>query len=121
MRSALRPLLAAGVIFTAFSAWADDTLPKLPSGGPESLPSLSSSSLNMAAVPDRALSVTCYLGNPNNNQSLGGSLMVNTPEAAGPTCNSLNFACQGRCFGCYADFDLSEDICVDAAGRKFIR
>jgi multidrug efflux system outer membrane protein len=27
----------------------------------------------------------------------------------------------GRCYGCYADFDFSDDVCVDNAGRKFIR
>ena len=71
-------------------------------------------------LPDQTLTVTCYLGNPNDNQSLG-SITVNSPSAAGPTCNSLNYACQGRCFGCYADFDMSEDVCVDSAGRKYMR
>jgi hypothetical protein len=119
MRSIRRYFLLAGFIFTAFPAWGDN-LPTLPSSGPGGLPSLGSSPLSVTAMPDKTLSVTCFLGNPNDNQSLGG-ITVNSPAVAGSTCNTLNYVCQGRCFGCYADFDLSEDICVDASGRKFIR
>lgn len=106
-------------MFSAIPARADN-LPALPSSGPAGLPTLGSSPLSVTGVPDQTLSVTCYLGNPNDKQSIG-SIIVNSPAAAGPTCNSLNYACQGRCFGCYADFDLSEDVCVDNASRKFIR
>jgi hypothetical protein len=120
MRSNLRFLLLAGVLFTSPPAWGEDNLPRIPSGGAESLPSINTSPLSTAAMPDRSLTATCYIGNPNNKQSLG-SIVVATPEAAGPTCNSFYYSCQGRCFGCYADFDLSEDICVDPAGKKFIR
>src|SRR5512137_516791 len=120
MPCSLRLSLLAGTLLVAVSARGADTLPMLPSTGPTGLPSLSSGSLNMAAMPDQTLSVTCYLGNPNDKQSLG-SITVNGAAAAGPNCNSLNYACQGRCFGCYADFDMSEDICVDGSGRKFIR
>ena len=63
--------------------------------------------------------VTCYLGNPNDKNSLGS--IATSAAAAGATCNSVNYVCQGRCFGCYSDFDLSEDICVDNSGRKFLR
>lgn len=115
-----RFFLWAGFILIAFPAWGGDNLPTLPASGPVGLPTLSSSSLSVTSLPDQNLSVTCYLGNPNDNQSLG-SITVNGPAVAGPTCNSLNYVCQGRCFGCYADFDMSEDICVDVSGRKFIR
>jgi hypothetical protein len=71
------------------------------------------------AAPDRVMSVTCYLGNPADRQTLG-SITVNV-QAAGSSCNSIYYSCQGRCFGCYADFDLSEDICVDSSGRKYLR
>lgn len=120
MFAPLRWCLLAGIFLAAHPVWGDDTLPRLPAGGPESLPSLSTSSISITSLPDQTLSVTCYLGNPNDKQSIG-SITVNSPAAAGPTCNSLNYACQGRCFGCYADFDLSDDVCVDSAGRKFIR
>jgi len=115
-----RLTLMAGFVLTAFPAWGGDNLPRLPSSGPGDLPTLGSSTQSVTAMPDQNLSVTCYLGNPNDNQSLGG-ITVNGPAMAGPSCNSLNYSCQGRCFGCYSDFDLSEDICVDASGRKFIR
>lgn len=120
MRNGLWCLLLAGLLLSSFPARGEDPLPMLPSGGPESLPSLSSSNLNMAPVREQSFSVTCYLGNPNDKQSLG-SITVNSPAEAGINCNSLNYACRGRCFGCYSDFDLSEDICVDASGRKFLR
>jgi len=119
MLSALRKLLYTGVFLSAFPAWGVDTLPQLPPAGPGGLPSLNSSQINMAAMPDHSLTVTCYLGNPNDKNSLGS--IVTSAAAAGATCNSVNYVCQGRCFGCYSDFDLSEDICVDSAGRKFIR
>lgn len=120
MRSSLRLVLSAAVFFAALPAAGESTLPRLSSGGAESLPSINSSPLSTMAAPGRSLTATCYIGNPNNNQSLG-SIVVPTPEAAGPNCNSLYFNCKGRCFGCYADFDLSEDICVDPGGKKFIR
>ncbi len=120
MLTALRLFLLVGVLLAAISAWGEDQLPQLPSGGPESLPSLSSSPVSVTAMPDRTLSVTCYLGNPNDQQTLG-SITVNSAESAGPTCNSLYYTCRGRCFGCFADFDLSEDICVDGSGRKYVR
>jgi len=112
--------LFAAVILTALPVLGQDSLPRLPSGGVESLPALGSNSISTASIPDQTLSVTCYLGNPNDKQSMG-SITVNSPAAAGPSCNSLNYACQGRCFGCYADFDLSDDVCVDSGGRKFLR
>jgi hypothetical protein len=123
MRFFPRLFLSAGILLTALSAGADDQLPMLQATGAANLPSLSSvssSSLNMAPVSDQAFSVTCYLGNPNDGQTLN-SITVYSPSEAGTSCNSLNYACRGRCFGCYSDFDLSEDICVDASGRKYLR
>jgi hypothetical protein len=114
MLSTLRLFLLIGV-FAALPAWGADTLPQLPASGSGSLPTV-----NMVAMPDQTLTVTCYLGNPNDNQNLG-SITVNSPASAGPTCNSFNYACQGRCFGCYADFDMSDDVCVDNSGRKYLR
>ncbi len=94
-------------------------LPALPLRG-DDLPQLSS--INTApsqAVQDQNLSVTCYQGNPNDRNSLG-DVMVMNPTAAGPTCNSIFYVCRGNCFGCYSDFDLSQDICVDNSGKRFL-
>lgn len=127
MRTVLRLLLLIGMLLPALSLQADDlpalqsgNLPMLQSATPSQLPSLSTINQNMAPVSGQALTVTCYLGNPNNKDSLG-SITVYSPAEAGINCNSLNYACRGRCFGCYSDFDMSEDICVDASGRKFLR
>jgi hypothetical protein len=119
MWSVLRNSLLVAVLLASVPAWSGDNLPTLPSTGPAGLPSLSSSPINAIPAAEQTVSVTCYLGNPNDNNSLGSIATV--ASAAGAGCNSINFSCQGRCFGCYADFDLSEDICVDIAGRRFIR
>jgi hypothetical protein len=123
-----RLILMAAVLLAALPARGDDQLPMLQSGNlptlqsatPAQLPSLSTSNLNMAPVSDQTISATCYLGNPNDNNTLG-SITVYSPAEAGINCNALFYACKGRCFGCYSDFDMSEDICVDASGRKFLR
>jgi len=120
MTVVLRLLMLGCLIVVVRPAMAVDTLPQLHSTAPEGLPSLSASSINAANVADQTVSVTCYLGNPNDREVLG-SIAVSNPLDAGPTCNSLNFSCRGRCFGCYSDFDLSEDVCVDSAGRRFLR
>ncbi len=109
MHTILRTILLAGVILAAIPAWGDDQSSRLPS--------LDSAPQNMVA-DDQTMTVTCYLGNPNNRQSLG-SVSVNA-QAAGSSCNSLYYDCRGRCFGCYSDFDMSEDICVDSSGRKYL-
>ena len=118
MRFVTTFLLAASLLLATQPLFADE-LPMLPSSSSAQLPSIGSTTVNMAD-PDRSISVTCYLGNPNNGNSLG-DIMARGPESAGPTCNALNFSCKGRCFGCFSDFDLSQDICVDSNGRKFLR
>ncbi len=116
MRTILRLLLLSVVLLAAINTWGDEQLPSLSSAGRESLPGEGSGLSTMSET----ISVTCYLGNPNDGQTLG-SITVPSPSEAGSSCNSLNYSCRGRCFGCYADFDLSEDICVDASGRKYLR
>jgi hypothetical protein len=120
MRNIQRILIVTGVLLAAVNSWGEDQLPTLPAGGQEGLPTVGSSRMSVTSMPDQTITVTCYLGNPNDRQTLG-TLMVSSPEAAGPTCNSLNFSCRGGCYGCYSDFDLSEDICVDSSGRKYLR
>jgi hypothetical protein len=105
------------MLLPALPASGDD-LPMLPSSQPGQPPSLST--VNIQPVGDQNISVTCYLGNPNDRNSLG-SIMVNSVPEAGTTCNSMYFSCKGSCFGCFSDFDMAQDICVDNAGRKFLR
>lgn len=120
MTVVLRMFLLCCLVLAVRPAMAADALPQLRSTGPEGLPSLSTGSVSVTTVADQTVSVTCYLGNPNERQVLG-SITVSNPLEAGPNCNSLNYSCRGHCFGCYSDFDLSEDICVDNAGRRFLR
>ncbi len=107
-----------GTLFLCVAAaWGDDALPSLQS---TPLPSMSEAPMTVITPSEVSLSVTCYLGNPLNNNTLGG-IMVTSAESAGPTCNAMFFACKGNCYGCYADLDLSEDICANNAGKKFLR
>ena len=110
MRTTLRSVLIGCLLLASLPVGAEDQLPRLPASSPTTL-----------STSGQSLSVTCYMGNPNDNNTLGLGIVVNTPQEAGFNCNSLNYACQGRCYGCYSDFDLSEDVCVDASGRKFLR
>jgi len=111
-------LLSVPLLLATIPLFADE-LPSLQSASPAQLPSINSAPLNMVD-PDRSLTTTCYLGNPNDHNSLG-DIVVRGPESAGPTCNALFYSCKGRCFGCFSDFDLSQDICVDNSGRKFLK
>jgi hypothetical protein len=95
-----------------------DTLPMLPSAQPGQLPSIDTATIQ-PVQQEQNISATCYLGNPKDRNSLG-DILVMSAEAAGPTCNSMFFNCRGACFGCFSDFDLSQDICVDNSGKKFL-
>ena len=117
MKTQLLLSLTLLLLLTALPVLGDD-LPMLPSSQPSQLPSINT--VNIQPVGDQNISVTCYLGNPNDRNSLG-DIMVYSAESAGPTCNSMFFNCRGACFGCFSDFDLSQDICVDNSGRKFLR
>ena len=116
MRHLLLLSLTLLLILPALTVCGDD-LPMLPSSQPSQLPSINTVSIQ--PVQEQNISATCYLGNPNDRNSLG-NIMVMSPEAAGPTCNSMFFNCRGSCFGCFSDFDLSQDICVDNSGKKFL-
>ena len=116
----MRTILSLCLVLLLLSALPvlSDDLPMLQSSPPSQLPSINT--VNIQPVGDQNFSVTCYLGNPNDRNSLG-DIMVHSATEAGTTCNSMFFACKGSCFGCFSDFDLSQDICVDASGRKFLR
>lgn len=68
---------------------------------------------------DDNITVTCYSG-PDEGSNLG-SLLTFAPETAGQICNKIFYACKGKCYGCYSDFDLGDDVCYDNAGRRFLK
>jgi hypothetical protein len=118
MRQILIFLVAASLLLSALPTFAGD-LPMLPPAGSAQLPSLNSATINMTD-PEKMISVTCYLGNPNDGKSVA-TIMIQGAAAAGSSCNSMFYDCKGRCFGCFSDSDLSQDICVDNNSRKFLR
>jgi hypothetical protein len=64
--------------------------------------------------------VSCYKGNPNEGNYIG-DLTVPSPEDASRGCNSLYADCQGKCDGCFSDSDITEDVCYDKHGRKYLK
>lgn len=118
MRYFMIIMVTVTLLLSALPTFAED-LPMLPSAGPGQLPSLSTATINMTD-PEKMISVTCYLGNPNDGHSVA-TIMIQGAASAGISCNSMFYDCKGRCFGCFADSDLSQDICVDNNSRKFLR
>ncbi len=73
------------------------------------------------AFPDgENITVSCYRGDQSQGDYMG-NVTVFAPETAGQSCNSLYYNCRGKCYGCFSDFDLSEDVCYDNTGKKFLR
>jgi hypothetical protein len=70
------------------------------------------------AHADNAL--TCYRGDKENAVYMGEISGANFENAAGE-CNSFYADCNGECFGCYFDNELSQTVCIDNQGRKFTR
>lgn len=65
------------------------------------------------------VTISCYKGNPADGNYVG-DLTVPNPENAGQSCNSLYDDCEGECSGCFSDSDITEDVCYDKAGKKFL-
>jgi hypothetical protein len=65
------------------------------------------------------VTVSCYKGNPNNGTYIG-DLTVPAAEDAARGCNSLYADCQGNCDGCFSDSDITEDVCYDKSGKKYL-
>ena len=76
--------------------------------------------VSSAFTDGESISVSCYKGDKGQGDYLG-NMTVFAPESAGQSCNSFYYACYGKCYGCFSDFDLSEDVCYDSAGRKFLK
>jgi hypothetical protein len=105
------------LLFAVVLSGSPEELPVLQ---PSQLPSISTVEANMVPSAETTISVTCYLGNSNDRQTLG-DLTITSAETAGPACNATFYVCKGRCYGCFSDFDYSQDICVDISGKKFLR
>ena len=67
----------------------------------------------------QSTTITCYAGNPDDNQNLGTVEVFHVANAAS-TCNSVYADCNGNCTGCYID-EESQEICIDKAGRLYKR
>ncbi|HJV36252.1 hypothetical protein [Geomonas sp.] len=113
MRSARKMYLVTVLLLASVPAFADEFSQTPP------LPSLSDQAQQTPARYQQ-FTVECYLGNPDQKQMLG-SLMANSAHDAGPACNGMFLACNGACYGCFTDFDYSDDICVDKSGKKYLR
>jgi hypothetical protein len=66
------------------------------------------------------ITVSCYKGNPDDGNYIG-NLTVPDPENAVQGCNSLYSDCQGKCDGCFVDSDITEDVCYDKSGKKYLK
>jgi hypothetical protein len=76
--------------------------------------------VNAAQTYSEAVSVSCYIEDTEMGNSIG-NLTVPFPENAGQGCNSMYSGCKGKCIGCVSDFDITEDVCYDSTGRKFLK
>lgn len=76
--------------------------------------------VNASHSYSEVVSVSCYQEGPDAGVYIGG-LTVPVPDNAGQSCNSMYAECNGKCVGCVSDFDISEDVCYDSAGRKFLK
>jgi hypothetical protein len=65
--------------------------------------------------------ISCYKGNVQEGNYIGDLSSVTTPDNAAQDCNSLYDECQGQCLACIYDDDLTEDICYDGLGNKFLK
>ncbi len=71
------------------------------------------------AAAEESISISCYK-DARSPWSLGNVVVYEVFEAA-QACNSLYYDCKGRCVGCYQDLDYVDNVCVDVAGRMFLK
>lgn len=64
--------------------------------------------------------VSCYKGDVQEGNYIG-EIDSTASENAGADCNSFYDDCQGQCLGCIYDDNLTEDVCYDNQGNKFIK
>ncbi len=75
---------------------------------------------NSSITYSEAITVSCFQGNPEDG-SYVGDITAPNPESASQVCNSLYGECRGKCTGCFSDSDITEDVCYDEAGKKFLK
>ena len=64
------------------------------------------------------VSITAYCY--RDGSSLGSVVIFDVANAAA-ACNNLYYDCKGKCIGCFNDSDYIDYVCVDKAGRTFLR
>jgi hypothetical protein len=74
---------------------------------------------------DNPIQARCYRversGDGYHLRRVGGVTIYSDQQAA-MVCNIVHYACRrGRCIACAYDYDRYEDICVDMAGRRFVK
>ncbi|HAM50986.1 MAG TPA: hypothetical protein DCP92_09975 [Nitrospiraceae bacterium] len=62
--------------------------------------------------------LSCYVGNPDDDQYLG-DVEVFTLAGAASICNRTYSDCNGNCTACYIAEDGSQ-ICIDVTGRQYV-
>jgi hypothetical protein len=97
-------------VFMALPAVADEPLPKIPQSDTRA-------TMPMDENQGKALTVDCYIGNPNEGRNLG-TIIVTSEAEAGPACNQTYCDCQNRCYGCLTE---GSTVCYDRSGKKFSR
>ncbi len=73
-----------------------------------------------ASTDGEHIAISCYRENLDMGNRVGSILVLSTENAA-QRCNSLYYDCNGKCIGCYSDSDLTEEVCYDGNGRKFLK
>jgi hypothetical protein len=63
------------------------------------------------------IQISCYIGDPRNNQYIGTVSVFSTLQAAS-ACNMVYNDCDMNCTGCWTDEDARE-ICVDKSGQPY--
>ncbi|HXX56370.1 MAG TPA: hypothetical protein VEI96_00050 [Thermodesulfovibrionales bacterium] len=63
--------------------------------------------------------VSCYVGNPDNNQLIGDVEVFNISSAVA-RCNMMYMDCNGNCTACYISENGSQS-CIDSTGRQYTR
>ncbi len=81
---------------------------------------IAGTALVQPAYTDENINVSCYKGDKDDGAYLG-TVMVFSPETASAQCNALYYACKGKCYGCFSDFDLGGDVCYDSSGKRVLR
>jgi hypothetical protein len=73
----------------------------------------------VSAQGKESIPVSCYVGDPANNQEVGDLETFNVANAA-RLCNTVYYDCDGRCTACYIN-EEEMTVCIDSGGRKYTK